>query len=199
MQEVIALAQKALSSAIAFVNDAPLDADEMPRIVAFTIHLNFLLRGHTFSDDLRELQVQKLSLAYGVARSRVRGFDPPPICLAVDIILARMPIAWKAWKPAVARHTSKTDSTANVDPNVDLAAWLEKLDTDDPTAKILGLRGVDIDTVRTGLAQLHHCSACHSPSAVLKKCARCKKTRYCNRECQNRHWKVHRKMCVGEQ
>jgi hypothetical protein len=58
MQEVIALAQKALSSAIAFVNDAPLDADEMPRMVAFTIHLNFLLRGHTFSDDLRELQVR---------------------------------------------------------------------------------------------------------------------------------------------
>ncbi|KAJ7213267.1 hypothetical protein C8J57DRAFT_1483389 [Mycena rebaudengoi] len=185
-----------VKNAISFINDSPPDADKMPRRIALTIHLNFLLRGHTLNDDFTELQASqnKLSLAYDIAQSRTRGFYPPPQCLAIDKIFARMPIAWKAWKPIVSRHAGHTYPAVD-DPNVNLAAWLKKLDTDDPTFKYFALRDVLSDNGRTGPAQLCRCSSCSSPSAALKQCSGCLKTRYCNSECQKRHWKVHRKTC----
>eukprot|EP00055_Hartaetosiga_balthica_P004381 m.141296 g.141296 ORF g.141296 m.141296 type:complete len:133 (+) comp38269_c0_seq1:96-494(+) len=32
----------------------------------------------------------------------------------------------------------------------------------------------------------------------LLRCSRCKTTFYCNKECQKKHWKVHRKVCILE-
>jgi hypothetical protein len=31
----------------------------------------------------------------------------------------------------------------------------------------------------------------------LKSCAACKKTKYCSKECQVGHWKVHKKVCIS--
>jgi hypothetical protein len=39
------------------------------------------------------------------------------------------------------------------------------------------------------------CSACGEKSDTLKKCTACKCVWYCDKDCQNRHWKVHRKEC----
>ena len=38
------------------------------------------------------------------------------------------------------------------------------------------------------------CSECGRPGAT-SNCSRCKSTFYCNRACQKRHWKKHKKMC----
>ncbi|KZV76897.1 hypothetical protein PENSPDRAFT_346724 [Peniophora sp. CONT] len=46
------------------------------------------------------------------------------------------------------------------------------------------------------------CSWCRRPSAVLKKCAGCRRTTYCDSECQRLHWKKgHRDVCgkTGEE
>lgn len=44
------------------------------------------------------------------------------------------------------------------------------------------------------------CSACGAcPRAKLHKCARCKQARYCNRECQARHWAQHRRFCLCQE
>lgn len=37
---------------------------------------------------------------------------------------------------------------------------------------------------------------CQTLSTNLKKCTRCYKASYCNRECQSQHWKIHKKECV---
>ena len=37
---------------------------------------------------------------------------------------------------------------------------------------------------------------CQTLSTSLKKCTRCYKAYYCNRECQSQHWKIHKKECV---
>ncbi|KAJ7198067.1 hypothetical protein C8J57DRAFT_1262531, partial [Mycena rebaudengoi] len=117
-----------VKNAISFINDSPPDADKMPRRIALTIHLNFLLRGHTLNDDFTELQASqnKLSLAYDIAQSRTRGFYPPPQCLAID----------KYSLPIVSRHAGHTYPAVD-DPNVNLAAWLKKLDNRRPYVQIL--------------------------------------------------------------
>lgn len=40
------------------------------------------------------------------------------------------------------------------------------------------------------------CGNCKKQSAILKACAKCKTTKYCDRECQKAHWKAHKKQCV---
>ena len=39
------------------------------------------------------------------------------------------------------------------------------------------------------------CSACATKSDTLMKCTACKCVWYCNKECQNKHWKEHKKQC----
>ena len=39
------------------------------------------------------------------------------------------------------------------------------------------------------------CSFCGNYSENLKKCSRCRLTQYCNRECQKKHWSVHKPVC----
>ena len=39
------------------------------------------------------------------------------------------------------------------------------------------------------------CSACETKSDALKKCRNCKCVWYCDKDCQNKHWKEHKKEC----
>ena len=39
------------------------------------------------------------------------------------------------------------------------------------------------------------CSACGKKSDTAKKCTACKCVSYCDKECQNKHWKEHKKEC----
>ncbi|KAJ7026964.1 hypothetical protein C8F04DRAFT_1123798 [Mycena alexandri] len=199
LQEAIQLAQKALSYATSFVEVAPPDGDMVPDMIALRIHLTFLMRGHTLVDECSELQAlqSELNLAYDIARSTMRGFSPLRECLAIDTIFARMSVASQVWKSVLARnHSNKYRN--NVTPNADPTAWLEKLDNSDGMSNRFAMLGtVDPSTERYGTAQLRCCSACGSPSAVLRKCSGCQEARYCNSNCQKGHWGVHRKTCKG--
>ncbi|KZT39762.1 hypothetical protein SISSUDRAFT_1045071 [Sistotremastrum suecicum HHB10207 ss-3] len=47
-------------------------------------------------------------------------------------------------------------------------------------------------------ATLPHCTWCDHPSLGLKKCARCGIAKYCDKECQQYHWKTgHKAECVS--
>ncbi|KAJ7187170.1 hypothetical protein C8R46DRAFT_1184863 [Mycena filopes] len=197
LQEVVALTQKALSSANAYIDIAPPDSIELPTMIALTIHLNFLVRGHTLSDGCEELQTARDQLPRACAMARSLSTDPlPRLCLAVETLLARTSTADELWKPVVSRHPSK--EYTNINPNPDLAGWLEKHESDDPAVKHFGIRGVNTTSHNFGALQLPCCSSCNRPSAALKRCSGCLETRYCNSECQTRHWKFHRKTCKGK-
>ena len=43
----------------------------------------------------------------------------------------------------------------------------------------------------------NHCSYCLRTAANLERCGRCLNTLYCNKDCQRKHWKHHRKHCVS--
>ena len=51
----------------------------------------------------------------------------------------------------------------------------------------------DADTNETPTKKL--CSKCGKESDTLKKCTACKCVWYCDKDCQNRHWKEHKKEC----
>ncbi|SMN01944.1 hypothetical protein SPONN_222 [uncultured Candidatus Thioglobus sp.] len=40
-----------------------------------------------------------------------------------------------------------------------------------------------------------HCACCDRSSINLKACTRCHKVKYCSKECQGKHWKVHKDIC----
>ncbi|KAL6868777.1 hypothetical protein ACO1O0_000095 [Amphichorda felina] len=44
------------------------------------------------------------------------------------------------------------------------------------------------------------CNMCHKPSSEvnLKRCAKCRVTQYCSRDCQKADWKFHKKICVKQ-
>ena len=46
-----------------------------------------------------------------------------------------------------------------------------------------------------GTTPTKFCSACDKEGSALKKCTACKCVWYCDKECQNKHWKEHRKEC----
>jgi hypothetical protein len=41
----------------------------------------------------------------------------------------------------------------------------------------------------------HTCASCGLDWVAMKKCQRCKRVRYCSKECQAKHWKEHKNEC----
>ena len=50
-------------------------------------------------------------------------------------------------------------------------------------------------TTKNGTPSKLSCSACGEKSNTLMKCRACKCVWYCDKKCQNKHWKVHKKEC----
>ncbi len=40
------------------------------------------------------------------------------------------------------------------------------------------------------------CSSCHKQSTSLKACKGCQRAQYCNKDCQTKHWREHKKTCL---
>ncbi|KAJ7187172.1 hypothetical protein C8R46DRAFT_1059071 [Mycena filopes] len=197
IQEVLALIENALTTTRSFVDSAPPDCKRTSDMIAFNIHLAFLTKGQALDDESSELQSlrDQLSLSYDIARSSIYGLRPSQQCRTIDKIFARISTASQVWKPLLSRLPPRQYRDA--DPNVDLAAWLEKLEIGDPQSSFFAMRGFDISTMRYGGIELRCCSMCKGASAALKRCAGCQEARYCNSACQKRHWEVHRKTCKG--
>jgi len=103
--------------------------------------------------------------------------------------------AFREWGDFIIRldslHLSAAHEKAFVENAEDhLAAWLENLEIDDDHADHQHNHR-DHDrrrTVNRSAVELYRCSWCKNPSAVLKKCSGCQKTRYCDASCQKSHW-----------
>ena len=79
---------------------------------------------------------------------------------------------------------SNTAATAEQLGNMSLGDSAERKDNDTEP-------NVENGTTPTKLL----CSACDKGSDALMKCRNCKCVWYCDKECQNKHWKEHKKEC----
>ena len=73
--------------------------------------------------------------------------------------------------------------------------WLDISTTPNATAASASLSS-SFRSARPKTLEYHtECSYCGTKSSKLKKCTRCKRTSYCGKQCQTKHWKDHKSVC----
>lgn len=77
-------------------------------------------------------------------------------------------------------------------------SYFEHLQANDLwTAGLLGVSSVNSLWAGPEMASLDlGCAACTQRLAMMKRCVRCRTTFYCSKECQERHWPIHRNRCI---
>ena len=53
----------------------------------------------------------------------------------------------------------------------------------------------DLHAAKNSSSDQNKCSSCGSYAENLKKCSRCRSAQYCNRECQKKHYSIHKTVC----
>ena len=165
-------------------------------------------------DDFKKLMItKKFSDFFGTKQFNTN------LKLTRELVVARYSVAWKEWNTLITRldgmHTSGVAQERGAGKAEDnLSAWLAGLHVD----------GEDEDphhcthpNINTNTVSLYHCSYCNNPSAVLRKCGGCSKTRcvtifgrandpanheltrYCDANCQKMHWSEHKVACKSAQ
>ncbi|KAI0054190.1 hypothetical protein FA95DRAFT_1552005 [Auriscalpium vulgare] len=202
LEEGFAFAMCALEDSKIFIDEAPPDARSMKSVIYIYTVMLLLVKGHELSPELHELDdaKAKLKLAEDIARFVGRPISETQMRLARATLVNRMSGAWKEWEDIVGKfvdHTEGDLSAAKAED--DLSSWLEDLGLEDRDAQGHRHDEDHFTHPRINLNQvlLYRCSWCGNPSAVLRKCRGCQKTRYCDADCQRQHWsKSHKKLCA---
>ncbi|KAF9069534.1 hypothetical protein BDP27DRAFT_1293847 [Rhodocollybia butyracea] len=214
-EEGVAFVMSAWKDSKVFIEEAPPDNRYMSQVLYWNILLGIVIRGPESSDDLNEIQpaLQKLSEA---DEFKTKVFRLPilrtQLRQAQEVVVKKFTGAIAEWDNAILRlndssprthgshghppHVSpdSDSATAQNDPNEEtLNRFLEDLHLDDGgcAAKMTSAH----PKVNANRVVLYQCSWCENPSAVLRKCKGCAKTRYCDASCQRLHWGKHKKEC----
>ncbi|KAF5383157.1 hypothetical protein D9615_004964 [Tricholomella constricta] len=195
-EEGIAFLMSALEDAKTFVEEAPPDNRHMNAVLYWYIILTITINGPDLSTDLRELQNALKGRKIADDFCEAIEIRPP----RTNLRLAQETVV-RLYSAAVAEFGSvieKAASEERIKPvsaeklEDDLAAWLDDVHLhDDHDHEPHGLH----PKVNTNSVALYRCSFCGNPSAVLRKCSGCSKTRYCDSGCQKSHWADHKKSC----
>ncbi|GJE93743.1 hypothetical protein PsYK624_099040 [Phanerochaete sordida] len=199
--EGIAFLMSALEDAKLFVSETPPDNRHMRTILNWYILLTVAMRGPELSTNLRELDdaFKKLDMT----REFEKFFGTPDsktqLRLVRDIVRQRYERAEREWRDFLARldtlhGSAEAEQRSAAHAGDNLAAWLEGLGVEDHDT-----HHCSHPSLNTSHAELWHCSHCHNPSAVLRKCSGCGKTRYCDAACQKLHWAEHKVACKQAQ
>ncbi|TFK71918.1 hypothetical protein BDN72DRAFT_837124 [Pluteus cervinus] len=197
--EAVAFIKSALDDAKTFVKEAPPDNRYMRIILCWVICLT-VLNEEKISPDLREVKVyiDQLKLADEVAEC-VGGVQPKSMLrLATETIIQRFSAAITEFGPTFSRVVYQPycehESNAVQSAEENLAAWLDGLRINQPLLEEGRPHFVD-PMISSNSVGLYECSWCRNPSAALKKCSGCGKTKYCDSVCQKADWTRHKKDC----
>ncbi|KAI0765241.1 hypothetical protein C8Q74DRAFT_1205823 [Fomes fomentarius] len=209
--EGVAFLMSAWEDAKTFAAEAPPDNRHMGTIVNWYIILTIAIKGPELSPQLDELKAakRKLDLASQFMKHLGLTIKKTQIRLTRELILNQYVKAVQDFG-AFIRHFDDLDSRADHKPisstraDDDLAAWLDDLKVENGEDDLQPhAHKCTHPKISTNSVELYRCSWCGNPSAVLKRCGGCGKTRYvrfavgryCDGPCQKKHWSEHKTDC----
>ncbi|EIW60332.1 uncharacterized protein TRAVEDRAFT_45581 [Trametes versicolor FP-101664 SS1] len=213
--EGTAFLMSAWEDAKTYISEAPPDGRHMLAVLTWYVMLTIVVRGPELSEDLRELDPARRKMATAVQFMEYMGYPVArtQLNLAREILLRHYTDGAKEWGALVRRYDelearAQASVSCCTEGDDDLAEWLEKIDMDDPDDEnSIYMRehggahahrhGVPKAKSEMTSYELYRCSWCGNPSAVLRKCAGCGKTKYCDSGCQKSHWTEHKADCKG--
>ncbi|KAI0071533.1 hypothetical protein K474DRAFT_1652388 [Panus rudis PR-1116 ss-1] len=243
--EGIALLMSSLEDAKTFISVAPPDARHMGSILNWYIVLTMAIKGpdlsltlHELDDAFRKLEISRIAaewIGHPPKRTQLR--------LTREMVVSKYVNAVKEWGDFIIRLDKMNDEPERLLEKLAsraddyLQAWLDNHPIEDEdgndsatSTNGAGNEGHDHDhghscgedhSARRKKNNLSHvdlyrCSHCGNPSAVLRKCGGCGKTRlvcflssarsrklkharcvfrYCDSACQKAHWSEHKAAC----
>lgn len=197
-EEGIAFLMSALEDSKTYVEQAPPDNRHMKNVSYWNILLTITIKEH-LSPDLSEMQGALKRLEIADEFSTFIGVPPPKtnLRLAQQSVVRLFPKAMEEFSNIISRNEVEVEKPV-ISPGKledDLAAWLDGISLD-------GTNGEEQEThcmhpkITDSTVALYRCSWCGNPSAALRKCSRCSKTRYCDSGCQKAQWSEHKRNCT---
>ncbi|RDX49823.1 hypothetical protein OH76DRAFT_1482910 [Lentinus brumalis] len=203
--EGTAFLMSAWEDAKTFISEAPPDTRHMLGMIGWYVLLTILIRGPELSEELHELDPARRKIRASLDFMNFVGHavKRTQLNLTRELVLNLYTPAAKEWGSLVQRfdkldahgstgEAARTPSSLSDD---DLSEWLGNVSIDDEHANhdhhgCAGhAPGSQVPaTAETSSYELYRCSWCGNPSAVLKRCGGCGKTRYCDGGCQKLHW-----------
>ncbi|KZT70478.1 hypothetical protein DAEQUDRAFT_667559 [Daedalea quercina L-15889] len=192
--EGLAFLMSSCEDAKRFMEEAPPDSRNMGTVLNWYIICSIATRGPELSPGLRELDVsllssssrspdalKKLELAEKMRKHLGITLKTTQGRLTRELIVKQYPMAVKSWGEVIARFDKMdlTSPSAHRLPTPakaedDLSAWLENMSVE-------GAPDEDGHYVHPKImptaVELYRCSYCGNPSAALRKCGGCGKTR----------------------
>ncbi|KAI0317958.1 hypothetical protein OF83DRAFT_1118664 [Amylostereum chailletii] len=215
--ERVALLHSSLEDARALVREIPPDSLQFQGAVSIHVILCFLVGGRACGLTSPEV---KTSLDAMTINERFLEFLGHPITNRTQmrktctIITNNMDAAMTEWGGMLSRSKvlmedpesySHTFVSLEDRESSDLQFWLNKFEGDiegpDRHETASTKNSEDMSTPLSSDLPTHKkmtltCSWCRRPSAILKKCGGCGLAKYCDTECQRKHWKHdHKELC----
>ncbi|KAI0029858.1 hypothetical protein K488DRAFT_22499, partial [Vararia minispora EC-137] len=194
LEEGYAYALSAWEDAMEYLNNAPPDGLRMLRVCHMLPYLSLLLYGHEQTPDLPLVKEarQTQRLAEDTSRHIDRKVANTQFSLTAALIYDRLPGATREWDAVTSRaygEYEEPEPTGKLVGKDGLAAWLERSGGQREHERERS--SYDVPELNISDMLLYRCSWCRNPSAVLRKCKGCSRTRrvrYCDASCQGQHW-----------
>ncbi|RPD56412.1 hypothetical protein L226DRAFT_491582 [Lentinus tigrinus ALCF2SS1-7] len=209
--EGMAFFMSAWADAKTFISEAPPDSRQMLNVLGWYIVLTLAIQGPELGEDLRELDLarRKAETSMGFMYFAGHPIMRTQLNLVRELIFGIYSASVQEWGALTRRfdeldgdeRTGRHQQTQPSSPsNEDLAERLGNVSIGNehtnrahpghvPGAPVPDRR---VDTISY---ELYRCSWCGNPSAALRRCSACGKTRYCDLGCQKDHWAEHKSEC----
>ncbi|KAJ3832355.1 hypothetical protein F5878DRAFT_666647 [Lentinula raphanica] len=200
-EEAIAFLMSALEDSRTFVNEAPPDHPCMTVILHWNIILEITMQGPKADLKIIEAAMKKLKISEEIAHALQLQIHPTHTRQAAQLIMNLFVRADKEWGRDIKSMNARLDDQIPPPDSFkaardDLSARLSDMSLETLSCS----NSVPEPKLETHMDDFRfkRCSWCLNASVVLKKCAGCESTRYCDNLCQREHWPEHKKDCKGK-
>ncbi|CAE6465397.1 unnamed protein product [Rhizoctonia solani] len=193
----------------AYIEMTPMDQKSMKTVLYIYLATTLILEGDRVFGDFGRVKpyLEKLRIAEDIFEVVIGPVPHTQRKVAIDTIESLFATKMDDWREVIARldkprrgyvYATPSLETDESNPDQILANWLARTELEDedvPRSDYAELGYSDeLYKTREDNVVMYRCSLCGNPSASLKRCAKCKSARYCDEDCQKKHWKKGHKL-----